>query len=265
MFHAHAAALRSGSLARQVGAVIGTDRAEVLSAGCNDVPRAQGGLYLASDADDRRDMTQARDSSDEQKEKMVDEVIRTFAQEKWIAKHKTLKTREVIALLRGTRLMSVIEFGRDAHAEMEAILAAGRIGVPIKGHSLYSTTFPCHNCAKLIIAAGVRRVVYIEPYPKSLAIELHWDSIYLGNNPPEKKRWATPVKFEPFVGVGPRKYMDFFSLSTSTGGQINRKDDFGHPIQWSPKTAIPRTPMLPLSYLERETQASAIIDSFGES
>jgi deoxycytidylate deaminase len=265
MFHAHAAALRSGSLARQVGAVVGTERAEVISAGCNDVPRAEGGLYLAGDADDERDMRRARDSSDEQKEKMVAEVITTFSEAKWIGKNKKLKASEVIASLKGTRLMSVIEFGRDAHAEMEAILAAGRIGVSIVGQNIYSTTFPCHNCAKLIIAAGIRRVVYIEPYPKSLAIELHSDSIFLGKNPPKKKNSATPVKFEPFVGVGPRKYMDFFSLSTSNGGQISRKDDAGCPIEWNSKIATPRSPMLPLSYLERETDASAIVSSFGES
>jgi deoxycytidylate deaminase len=265
MFHAHAAALRSGSLARQVGAVVGTERAEVISAGCNDVPRAEGGLYLAGDADDERDMKRARDSSDEQKEKMVDEVIAIFSEAKWIGKNKKLKASEVIASLKGTRLMSVIEFGRDAHAEMEAILAAGRIGVSIVGQNLYSTTFPCHNCAKLIIAAGIRRVVYIEPYPKSLAIELHSDSIFLGNDPPQKKHSATPVKFEPFVGVGPRKYMDFFSLSTGNGGQISRKDEAGRPMQWNSKTATPRSPMLPLSYLERETDASAIVSSLGES
>lgn len=79
--------------------------------------------------------------------------------------------------------MNVIEFGRDAHAEMEAILAA-RAGISVKGRDLYSTTFPCHNCAKLIISAGINRVVYIEPYPKSLAIELHGDSISVGEKRP---------------------------------------------------------------------------------
>jgi len=266
MFHAHAAALRSGSLARQVGAVVGTERAEVISTGCNDVPRAEGGLYLANDHDDQRDMRQTRDSSDEQKEKMVKEVLDIFSDTKLIRKQKKrLDTSEIIASLKGTRLMNVIEFGRDAHAEMEAILSAGRRGVSIRGYNLYSTTFPCHNCAKLVIAAGIRRVVYIEPYPKSLAIELHSDSIFLGKNPPKKKNSATPVKFEPFVGVGPRKYMDFFSLSTATGGQIIRKDNTGRPVQWNSKTANPRSPLLPLSYLERETEASAIARNFGDS
>ena len=45
-----------------------------------------------------------------------------------------------------------------AHAEMEALLSCARSGVSTRGATLYSTTFPCHNCAKHIIAAGVARV-----------------------------------------------------------------------------------------------------------
>jgi deoxycytidylate deaminase len=131
MFQAYAAATRSGSLARQVGAVIGTERAEVLAVGCNDVPRAEGGLYLIGDPDDSRDMKRARDSSDEQKEKMVEELLKLLHSAGWLKKSQSLK--DAIKLMQGTRLMSVIEFGRDAHAEMEAILSAARAGISIKG------------------------------------------------------------------------------------------------------------------------------------
>ena len=246
MFHAYAAAMRSGSLARQVGAVIGTDRAEVLAVGCNDVPRAEGGLYLMGDVDDNRDMQRDRDSSDEQKETMVDELLKLLSSAGWLKKNKTLS--DAVKLLQGTRLMSVIEFGRDAHAEMEAILSAARLGIPIKGRTLYSTTFPCHNCAKLIVAGGISRVFYIEPYPKSLAIDLHSDSISFGENTSTRrvgKNAAKKVSFEPFVGVGPRRYLDFFSLTTSTGSLVKRKEDDGRPIKWDPKTAVPRNPLLP--------------------
>jgi deoxycytidylate deaminase len=262
MFYAYAAATRSGSLARQVGAVIGTERAEVLAVGCNDVPRAEGGLYLMNDPDDSRDMRRARDSSDEQKEKMVDELLRSLRDAGWLKKNKDAV--EAMKLLQGTRLMSVIEFGRDAHAEMEAILSAARLGIAIKAKNLYSTTFPCHNCAKLIIAGGISQVFYIEPYPKSLAIELHGDAISFGERPMDKmfdKKAATKVLFQPFVGVGPRRYLDFFSLTTSTGSLVKRKEDDGRSIQWNPKTAVPRNPLLPFSYLERETQARAIVAS----
>lgn len=262
MFNAYAAATRSGSLARQVGAVIGTERAEVLAVGCNDVPRAEGGLYLMNDPDDSRDMRRTRDSSDEQKEKMVDELLGSFRAAGWLKKNKNVD--EAIKLLQGSRLMSVIEFGRDAHAEMEAILSAARLGIAIKGKYLYSTTFPCHNCAKLIVAGGISQVFYIEPYPKSLAIELHGDAISFGERAIEKKsdkKAATKVSFQPFVGVGPRRYLDFFSLTTSTGSLVKRKEDDGRLIGWNPKTAVPRNPLLPLSYIERETQARAIVAS----
>ncbi|MGI0016074.1 MAG: deaminase, partial [Nitrososphaera sp.] len=242
-------------------AVIGTDRAEVLSVGCNDVPRAEGGLYLMGDTDDSRDMRRDRDSSDEQKEKMVDELLNSLRAAGWLKKNKSVP--DAIKLLQGSRLMSVIEFGRDAHAEMEAILSAARFGISVKGKTLYSTTFPCHNCAKLIVSSGISRVFYIEPYPKSLAIDLHSDSISFGENRPTTARGdkgaAKKVLFDAFVGVGPRRYLDFFSLTTSTGSLVKRKEDDGRPIKWNPKTAVPRNPLLPFSYLERETQARAII------
>lgn len=69
--------------------------------------------------------------------------------------------------LRGSRLTNLTEFVRAVHAEMEALLSSTRIGVSTRRAILYCTTFPCHNCAKHIIDAGVKRVVYIEPYAKS--------------------------------------------------------------------------------------------------
>ncbi|MEJ7655371.1 MAG: deaminase [Chloroflexia bacterium] len=45
------------------------------------------------------------------------------------------------------------------HAEMSALLDAGRRGVPVQGATLYTTTFPCHNCARHIVGAGIDRVV----------------------------------------------------------------------------------------------------------
>lgn len=50
------------------------------------------------------------------------------------------------------------------HAEANAIAFAARYGTPTLGASLYTTTSPCRQCAKLIINAGLSRVVYGEPY-----------------------------------------------------------------------------------------------------
>lgn len=46
------------------------------------------------------------------------------------------------------------------HAEMNAILNAGRNGIPLKGSTLYTTAFPCHDCAQAIIQSGIETVVY---------------------------------------------------------------------------------------------------------
>ncbi len=79
------------------------------------------------------------------------------------------------------------------------------------GHSMYVTTFPCHNCAKHIIAAGIRRVAYLEPYPKSRALNLHREEIFSELTPRNQNR--DQVEFFPFTGVAPRQYAQLFSMT----------------------------------------------------
>ncbi len=61
--------------------------------------------------------------------------------------------------LKATRLDDLTEFGRVVHAEMHAMLDAARRGVSTQGSTLFSTAFPCHNCAKHIVAAGIEEVL----------------------------------------------------------------------------------------------------------
>jgi len=57
------------------------------------------------------------------------------------------------------------ELCRGVHAEINCILQAAIHGTSIEGNTtLYSTTFPCMNCVKLIIGAGIKRLVYKEGY-----------------------------------------------------------------------------------------------------
>ena len=142
------------------------------------------------------------------------------------------------------------EFGRDVHAEMEALLTCVRIGVSVTGGSVYCTTFPCHNCAKHIVDAGIKRVVYIEAYPKSKADELHSDSLSIDGKAENK------VSFEPFIGIGPRRYFDLFSLSLGTGSGKQRKDDDGKKSLWNKSDSLPRFKMKHISYLEREQRVA---------
>jgi hypothetical protein len=77
------------------------------------------------------------------------------------------------------------------------------------GCSLFTTTFPCHSCARHIVASGITTVYYIEPYEKSLALELHSDSI-VGD--PTDQHAGSKVKFLHFEGVAPRQYQRLFTL-----------------------------------------------------
>ncbi len=61
---------------------------------------------------------------------------------------------------------------RSTHAEQNAIVQAARHGISIEGATLYCTNNPCLTCAKLLINAGISRIVYGELYPDPLAFEL---------------------------------------------------------------------------------------------
>ena len=58
------------------------------------------------------------------------------------------------------------------HAEANAITIVAKSGNSSEGATLYITTSPCIECAKLIIQSGIERVVYSEEYRKSEGIEL---------------------------------------------------------------------------------------------
>lgn len=55
------------------------------------------------------------------------------------------------------------------HAEQNALIQAAQYGISVAGATLYCTAMPCAICAKLIVNAGIRRVVYRDPYSDHLA------------------------------------------------------------------------------------------------
>lgn len=63
------------------------------------------------------------------------------------------------------------ELCRGLHAEQNAIIQAAIHGVSVKGAVLYCTHYPCSLCAKMLINAGITRVVVAEDYPDELARE----------------------------------------------------------------------------------------------
>jgi len=279
MFMAASASLRSAQYGRQVGAAITNNLGEILAVGCNEVPQAGGGLYWPDSFKPLRDHERESptDSNDQAKLEIENEVLSEFSEAVDSAVSRALKEtgegllanklREIFmeqlklkpGALRNTKLFDITEYGRAVHAEMDALLNCASAGVSPKSGTLFTTAFPCHNCTRHIIAAGIERVVYIEPYPKSRAVDLHGDAIRLGKNEDrrgrEGKESASEIPFVPFVGVGPRRFFDLFSMDLSSGYPLERKNE-GSKASWDvTRNKGPRTPMLPASYLDRELGA----------
>ena len=242
MFFAFSASLRSADLSRQVGAVIAKNQ-QVLALGANDCPVAKGGLYwpIPNDEQGFADVPEGRDymrtyktedggrigfdSNRLEQKHMVEQIVRVGLENGLDEK----KLRDTLAA-NASPISDLTEYGRVVHAEMEALLSCSRSSISTRDAVLFCTTFPCHNCAKHIIAAGIKRVVYIEPYTKSKALDFHDDSIQLGFEPAEGK-----VKFEPFVGIGPRRFFDLFSKGHGSGYDLRRKckgEDAGFAVTW---------------------------------
>jgi deoxycytidylate deaminase len=226
MYQARAASLRSSDDNRQVGAVIvrhGQDiyrkDADVIAVGTNEVPRAGGGFYWDKDSPDYRDqklLQRGEDRATKIKIDVLAELIETIKQKKWLQdtiaeKDKHDIARDLLPSLNRTQFLNIGEFSRPVHAEMASLIDAARRGVPVADQSMFVTTFPCHNCAKHIIAAGIKQVIYLEPYHKSRALQLYGEEIvsdWLTTN-----KDVTKVGFFAFTGIGPRLYEQLFSMS----------------------------------------------------
>ncbi|MEM2388154.1 MAG: dCMP deaminase family protein [Candidatus Thermoplasmatota archaeon] len=73
--------------------------------------------------------------------------------------------REKLGIKRGERH----ELCRGLHAEQNAIIQAAVFGVAIKDASIYVTDFPCSVCAKMLVNAGIKELIYMNDYPDEFA------------------------------------------------------------------------------------------------
>ncbi|WP_420243845.1 deaminase [Roseiterribacter gracilis] len=255
MYQAHAAKLRSACMSRQVGASLVDDEGNLVSTGTNEVPKSGGGVYgqAFEQTVDHRCMYRpgAVCSNNVGQNDIIAEVIdgipdillglEALAKQRGEPFDKAAAIKTLQSEMRRSRIGGLLEFSRSVHAEMDALLAAGRTGATTAGTRLFVTTFPCHYCARHIVAAGVKEVQFIEPYPKSKALSLHRDAIKTSADlaaharlakehagqvveaqlkgtgkvaapPPEPldDPKAPKVLFRPFVGVGPRMYARAF-------------------------------------------------------
>lgn len=250
MHHAFASALRSADVSRQVGAAICTEDGQVLAVGTNEVPKAGGGLYWGDGEADGRDFRFADTDEPNAEMKLIilSDLLERLKTEKYLREDLTIIDPAVVGQIAShlgdSRLMGITEYGRQVHAEMAAITDAARRGISIQGTTLYCTTFPCHNCAKHIVAAGIAKVIYIEPYPKSQVQRLFPDSIAVDRRPKYRE-----VLFSPFVGFAPTRFADFFVMR-------ERRDASKHILRWESisTTAEPRVKGIPGAYLTEEVR-----------
>ncbi|RKH15337.1 hypothetical protein D7V97_00600 [Corallococcus sp. CA053C] len=225
MYAAWSSALRSSCMSRQVGAAIMSKTGELIATGTNDVPKYGGGLYQDGDPVDHRcfmdkgDLDRPYCRNDHSKIDIYKNIFQRLKSNNLLS--DGVSPDAVRQQIEQTAVRDLIEFSRAVHAEMDAILSVARLGnATTQGATLYCTTYPCHSCARHIVASGIREVVYIEPYVKSRASTLHSDS-----TEEVTKRWSDSSKkvhFRPFSGVSPRR----FSVAFKKIADLKDRDGF---------------------------------------
>lgn len=264
MYAAKSASLRSADLSRQVGAAIFDSDGDIISAGCNEVPKAGGGTYWDTDHPDFRDVKLEHDPNEIMKKEILRDLIERMINSNLLSE-KAIKMGSPEAIARQlTRknkadssqqgalveayIMDLTEYSRVIHAEMCAICDAARLGRSIRNSTIYVTTFPCHNCAKHIIASGIKRVIFVEPYPKSKAQELFKNEISI------EKEETDKVSFIPFLGISPYRYRDIFQ-------KIRRKDSTGKALKWYGGVCRPLIDVVRPTYTEAEALAALTLSN----
>lgn len=263
MYAAKSASLRSSDLSRQIGAAIFSSDGEIITQGCNEVPKAFGGTYWDGEEPDYRDVKIGYDPNDIHRKEVVRDFLERLDSGGFLSDKATNlgSSADIVdaltrksdgdpkfdgeGVLADAAVMDLTEYGRVVHAEMCAICDAARLGKSVKGAVLYTTTFPCHNCTKHILAAGISRVVYIEPYPKSKAKVLHENEVEL------ERISNTRVSFVPFIGISPVRYRDVFQKG-------KRKKD-GLALTWMNAQPRPDMDVMAPTYIDNENYELSVL------
>lgn len=254
MFQAFGASRCSSSAGRQVGASVVNKWGDLLAVGFNEVAKAFGGHYQDGNPDDGRDHVRRSDSNAEMNRHVLEDLLARFQSRGWLS--ETYAEKDIAALvqcarseklldsfsrddagvaqmpslLKTARIRHGIEFIRAVHAEMAALMSMLRSGVSARECTMYVTTFPCHECAKHIVASGIEEVIFIEPYPKSRVVDLFSDSVVVDDPNAQGK-----VRFRPYLGIAPHRYLALFQAP-------QRKTNDGFWVDWEHirRTQAPR-------------------------
>jgi deoxycytidylate deaminase len=267
MYFAKSAAGNSACLSRQVGATITDSDGVVIAQGWNDVPRFGGNLYRDSDKDSQKcylrgeckNVTHKNEIIEDILSKIKDSLDSTIEADKekntlTLVQDKNQVIMETIGtVIRDSKFKSIIEYSRSIHAEMHAIVIGSQMtGNKMINGDLYCTTYPCHNCARHIVLAGIKNIYYIEPYKKSLCLTLHDDSLTEDENEIKK------VRILPYDGVSPRRYLQFFSMIKD-----ERKNDDGTLKSKVKSIAYPKKRLSLQSLPTLESQAVIALEECG--
>ncbi len=225
--------VRSTCICRQVGAVIAGEKGYIVGAGWNDVGFGQIGCgyrhyedfkhidenILISNPPDggsfRRWLTRFGDNDRESfcyKDKYsgysIREKLKKIYDEKPKGIRKKLDLKEKIYISEELQeKIKMLQYCRALHAEENAILQTAIIGgMGVSGGTIYTTTFPCELCAKKIYQTNIKKVVYTEPYPRSISKDVFFQD------------GTRKIEFEQFEGV---KSPSYFRLFKST---IDKKE-----------------------------------------
>jgi dCMP deaminase len=111
------------------------------------------------------------------------------------------KDRLAQDILKGLNV-KMMQFCRALHAEENAILQTSIIGgMGVSEGKIYTTTFPCELCAKKIYQANIRKVIYTEPYPRSISKDVF------------SKDGTRKIEFEQFEGIKSQSYFRLYKSS----------------------------------------------------
>jgi len=152
MAMAYAASQRSSCLKRKVGAVLADDLGNVISSGYNEVPK--------------HEKTCAQRYTKCHRDHIYDEFFKELKNEV-----PETAAKETILRKRFRSRFKLLDYCRALHAEENVIVTLARNGniIPLERCTLYTTTYPCRMCANKIHNVGIKRVVYLEPYPQQEA------------------------------------------------------------------------------------------------
>ena len=240
-YFAKAISMRSNDLSRQVGAAILSSDGDVIAMGCNEVAKPFGGNYWSDDEKPMRDIDQEGETNKVLTNQIIHDFLKALEESGQLksTREEILSNEDASKAIKSSMISDITEYGRVVHAEMNALSDAARLGRSTAGATIYVTTFPCHNCAKHIIASGISKIVYIEPYPKSKTLLLYEYALSTDQECEEN------VQVEHFSGVSPKRFDSIFEKG-------RRRDSRNRVEKYYQGSKRPRVEMLGNNYTVSE-------------